>query len=134
MSARSAGVSPLGLCAAVALPEHGIRLPALREELQVAEELRDAGEDLSDLDNIASPHHAIRNGFDLMPTGSAEDWATVVAMSAEMELYGQKRDPGAGHLACLRHRRRCPPRTAASRLGPSRWVRCDGRQADAAEA
>jgi len=52
---------------------------ALREQLEVTEELHDAGEDLSDLDNVASPHHAIRNVFDLMPTASTEDWATVVA-------------------------------------------------------
>jgi uncharacterized protein (DUF885 family) len=52
---------------------------ALREQLEAAEELHDADEDLSDLDNVASPHHAIRNVFDLMPTASVQDWATVAA-------------------------------------------------------
>jgi uncharacterized protein (DUF885 family) len=52
---------------------------ALREQLEVAEELHDADEDLGDLDNLASPHHAIRGVFDLMPTASTEDWASVVA-------------------------------------------------------
>jgi uncharacterized protein (DUF885 family) len=56
-----------------------ITAAALREQLEVAEELHDANEDLSDLDNVASPHHAIRNVFDLMPTALAEDWATVAA-------------------------------------------------------
>ncbi len=52
---------------------------ALRERLEVAEELHDADEDLSDLDNLASPHHAIRNVFALMPTASPHDWAIVTA-------------------------------------------------------
>ena len=52
---------------------------ALRDQLEAAEELHDADEDLSDLDNLASPHHAIRGVFDLMPTSTAEDWANVVA-------------------------------------------------------
>jgi uncharacterized protein (DUF885 family) len=56
-----------------------ITAAALSEQLEAAGELHDADEDLSDLDNVASPHHAIRNVFDLMPTASAEDWATVVA-------------------------------------------------------
>jgi len=56
-----------------------ITVAALREQLEVAEELHDADEDLSDLDNVASPHHAIRRVFDLMPAASTEDWAAVVA-------------------------------------------------------
>lgn len=52
---------------------------ALREQLEAAEELHDVGEDLSDLDNVASAHHAIRGVFDLMPTASTENWATVAA-------------------------------------------------------
>jgi uncharacterized protein (DUF885 family) len=56
-----------------------ITAAALREQLEAAEELHDADEDLSDLDNVASPHHAIRTVFDLMPTASTQDWATVSA-------------------------------------------------------
>ena len=63
-----------------------ITVAALREQLEVAEELHDADEDLSDLDNVASPHHAIRNVFDLMPTASTEDWATVVARLGAVPL------------------------------------------------
>ena len=47
-----------------------ITAAALSEQLEAAGELHDADEDLSDLDNVASPHHAIRNVFDLMPTAS----------------------------------------------------------------
>ena len=63
-----------------------ITAAALGEQLEVAEELHDADEDLSDLNNVASPHHAIRNVFDLMPTASAEDWATVVARLGAVPL------------------------------------------------
>ena len=68
-----------------------ITAAALGEQLEVAEELHDADEDLSDLDNLASPHHAIRGVFDLMPTASAEDWATVVARLGAVPLaaYGE---------------------------------------------
>jgi uncharacterized protein (DUF885 family) len=63
-----------------------ITAAALREQLEVAEELHDADEDLSDLDNVASPHHAIRNVFDLMPTASTQDWATVAARLGAVPL------------------------------------------------
>jgi uncharacterized protein (DUF885 family) len=63
-----------------------ITAAALREQLGVAEELHDADEDLSDLDNVASPHHAIRNVFDLMPTAATEDWATVAARLGSVPL------------------------------------------------
>jgi len=49
-------------------PNDRITAAALREQLEAAEELHGAAEDLADLDNVASPHHAIRNVFDLMPT------------------------------------------------------------------
>ena len=63
-----------------------ITAAALRDQLEVAEELHDAAEDLSDLDNLASPHHAIRGVFDLMPTATTEDWATVVARLGAVPL------------------------------------------------
>jgi uncharacterized protein (DUF885 family) len=59
---------------------------ALGEQLEAAEKLHDADEDVSDLDNVASPHHAIRGVFDLMPTASAEDWATVAARLGAVPL------------------------------------------------
>jgi len=67
-------------------PNDRITAAALREQLEAAEELHGAAEDLADLDNVASPHHAIRNVFDLMPTASAEDWATVVARLGAVPL------------------------------------------------
>jgi len=56
-----------------------ITAAALGAQLEVAEQLHEADEDLSDLNNVSSPHHDIRNVFDLMPTASEQDWATVVA-------------------------------------------------------
>ena len=67
-------------------PNDRITAAALREQLEAAEELHGAAEDLADLDNVASPHHAIRNVFDLMPMASAEDWATVVARLGAVPL------------------------------------------------
>ena len=56
-----------------------ITAAALRDQIEAAEDLHDAGEDLADLDNVASPHHDIRDVFDLMPVTSAQDWAGVAA-------------------------------------------------------
>ena len=54
-----------------------ITVAALRETLELEEELRDAGTEESDLKNIASPLQTIRDIFDLTPTATADDWATV---------------------------------------------------------
>src|SRR3954468_19062605 len=50
---------------------------ALREELEVPEQLRAAGLEEADLNVINSPVQAIRDVFDLMPTRTADDWATI---------------------------------------------------------
>ncbi|MGI8529571.1 MAG: DUF885 domain-containing protein [Geodermatophilaceae bacterium] len=54
-----------------------VTIAALREELELAEELRAAGADLCDLNVIASPPQSVRDVFDLMNTDTAEDWATI---------------------------------------------------------
>jgi uncharacterized protein (DUF885 family) len=54
-----------------------ITAAALREELGVAEELRELGTEESDLKNIASPVQTIRDIFDLTPTRTVENWATI---------------------------------------------------------
>ena len=50
---------------------------ALRETLTVEEELRALDAEESDLKNIGSPAQTIRDTFDLTPTTTADDWATV---------------------------------------------------------
>jgi len=84
-----------------------ITAAALGDQLEVAEELHDADEDLSDLDNLASPHHAIRGVFDLMPTLTPQDWATVAARLGAVRLAL------AGYVESLRtaaHRGHVVPR------------------------
>lgn len=52
------------------------------EQLSLGLELHDADEHLRELNNIASPLQAIRQVFDLMPTGTASDWETIAARMA----------------------------------------------------
>ncbi|MDQ2797174.1 MAG: DUF885 domain-containing protein, partial [Actinomycetota bacterium] len=66
---------------------------ALRSELGLAEQLRDAGADAAHLNNIASPLQEARDTFDLMPTATADDWATVArrlsAIPASLQGYAE---------------------------------------------
>ncbi|TFV58848.1 DUF885 domain-containing protein [Mycobacterium sp. PS03-16] len=50
---------------------------AMRERLGVLVEIHDAGLDVGELNVIASPLQTMRDVFDLMPTGSDEDWAVI---------------------------------------------------------
>ncbi len=50
---------------------------ALRERLGLESEQHAAGEDLTDISNIASGLHAIRDVYDLMPAATESDWATI---------------------------------------------------------
>ncbi|PZS19461.1 MAG: DUF885 domain-containing protein [Pseudonocardiales bacterium] len=58
-------------------PNDRVTAAALGELLSVEEDLRAAGTEEADLNNIASPVQELRDVFDLMPTASADDWATV---------------------------------------------------------
>ncbi|MFG1948105.1 DUF885 domain-containing protein [Nonomuraea sp. NPDC048826] len=55
---------------------------ALRERLQAAEDLRETGAEESHLNNLNSPLQRIRLAFDLMATGTDEDWAAVATRLA----------------------------------------------------
>jgi uncharacterized protein (DUF885 family) len=50
---------------------------ALRERLGLAAQRHQAGEDLADINNIASGLHAIRETYDLMPMATDADWNTI---------------------------------------------------------
>ena len=52
------------------------------EQLSLGLRLHDAGEHLRELNNIASPLQAVRQVFDLMPTGTESEWDTLVARMA----------------------------------------------------
>ena len=54
-----------------------VTLAAMQERLGLELELADAGEQLASLNVIASPAQALRDVFDLMPTGSTDDWSTI---------------------------------------------------------
>jgi uncharacterized protein (DUF885 family) len=62
-----------------------ITAAALREELEVAQQLRETGAEESDLKNIASPLQNVRDSFDLTPTHTADDWATVAQRLAAVQ-------------------------------------------------
>ena len=62
-----------------------ITAAALREELEVREEIRATGAEEADLKNIASPLQGIRDAFDLTPVATVEDWATVARRLAAVE-------------------------------------------------
>lgn len=73
-----------------------VTVAALREELELAEELRAAVADESECNILASPAQQLRDVFDLMPTQTAEDWSTVAARLAGLP------DAVAGYRASLR--------------------------------
>ena len=93
-AARSTLLALEGLVPADATDE--LTLAAMRERLGLELELHAAGEDLRDLNNIASPVQGLRDVFDLMPTETPDDWA---AVSSRLRLL-----PGAveGYVESLR--------------------------------
>ena len=54
-----------------------VTVAAMRERLGVLLDLHEAGLDLGELNVIASPLQTMRDVFDLMPTDTEEDWATI---------------------------------------------------------
>ncbi|WP_375488454.1 DUF885 domain-containing protein [uncultured Jatrophihabitans sp.] len=54
-----------------------ITIAAMRDTLGIEQELRAAGGDEARLDVLESPVQTIRMVFDLMPTATDEDWATI---------------------------------------------------------
>ncbi|EAP97471.1 hypothetical protein JNB_18413 [Janibacter sp. HTCC2649] len=54
-----------------------VTIAAMRERLQLDVDLHEAGLDQCDLNVIASPMQSVRDVFDLMPTDTQEEWATV---------------------------------------------------------
>jgi len=54
-----------------------VTVAALRERLELGLEIHEAGYDRMELNVIASPLQGCRDVFDLMPTATQEDWATI---------------------------------------------------------
>lgn len=70
---------------------------AMIERLSLELELHDAGESYAELNNLASPLQGIRAIFDLMPTETEDDWATI---AARMQSVAGGVD---GYIASLQH-------------------------------
>lgn len=69
---------------------------AMLERLGLEVELYDAGEALANLNNIASPLQDVRMVFDMMPTETTENWATI---ASRMSNVGEAID---GYIESLR--------------------------------
>ncbi|WP_283616562.1 DUF885 family protein, partial [Mycolicibacterium poriferae] len=54
-----------------------VTVAAMRERLGVLLDLHEAGLDLGELNVIACPLQTMRDVFDLMPTDTEQDWATI---------------------------------------------------------
>ena len=54
-----------------------VTISAMRERLQLDVDLHESGLDQCDLNVLASPMQSVRDVFDLMPTDTAEQWATI---------------------------------------------------------
>jgi uncharacterized protein (DUF885 family) len=100
-----------------------VTIAALREELELAEELRAAGADLSALNVIASAPQSVRDVFDLMNTDTAEDWSTIAtrlgAVPAALGGYTESLRAAAseGHVAAVRQVR-AVAKQCADHAGP----------------
>ncbi|WP_129338119.1 DUF885 domain-containing protein [Cellulomonas endophytica] len=85
-----------------------VTVEAMRERIGIGLELAAAGEDLRDLNTIASPAQGVRDVFDLMPTSTEGDWDVVArrlrALPASLAGYGAslRRAADAGQVAALR--------------------------------
>ncbi len=103
---RMPDLSPAGLQAMAALNQRTLRelgqarpaddtdkvtIAAMAERLGVQNDLHELGMPLWELNNIASPVQNLREVFDLMPTGDAEDWSRIArrlsAVPAAIEGY-----------------------------------------------
>ncbi|MGH3435320.1 MAG: DUF885 domain-containing protein [Sciscionella sp.] len=65
-------------------PSQEVAQAVFAERSGVELELHDAGLDVASLNVIASPVQDLRQIFDLMPTGTADDWATIAARLARV--------------------------------------------------
>jgi uncharacterized protein (DUF885 family) len=85
-----------------------VTLDAMRERLELQLEIHESGWDAAELNNIASPAQDIRAIFDLMPTGTGQDWEHIAgrALNVPAAIRGyisslcQARD--AGKIAAAR--------------------------------
>ncbi|WP_432537593.1 DUF885 domain-containing protein [Kineococcus arenarius] len=96
---------------------------ALRERLGVELELHEAGEDLGELNVIASPVQDLRMVFDLVPTASEDDWADaagrLASVPAAVDGYVESLRAAAarGRVAAVRQVEACAAEAASYAAG-----------------
>jgi uncharacterized protein (DUF885 family) len=73
-----------------------VTVAAMRDRLGLALETHEAGEQFADLNVIASPLQGMRDVFDLMPTATTDDWATIASRTRLIP------DAVRGYIASLR--------------------------------
>jgi uncharacterized protein (DUF885 family) len=107
---------------------------ALRDELELAEQLRASGADLAALNNLASPVQTLRDVFDLTPTDTVEQWATVAqrmgALPASIAGYtaSLRLAAGRGQVAARRQVQACATQ-CADNVGPDGFFARFAREA-----
>ncbi|WP_336711521.1 DUF885 domain-containing protein [Arthrobacter sp. USHLN218] len=124
-----AGVEALAECAREALRRledleptddtDRVTLDAMRERLGLDLEIHEAGLDLAEVNNLASPVQDIRAIFDLMPQATIEDWNHIAGRMAHVP------DALAGYASSLREARK------RGRIAPRRQLKTVIEQATA---
>lgn len=100
-----------------------VTIAAMTERLTVHDDLYELGLTLSELNNIASPVQNLRDVFDLMPTGTAEEWSRIAgrlqALPATIEGYVEslRLAAGRGDVAPRRQVQACVVQCEGN-LGP----------------
>jgi uncharacterized protein (DUF885 family) len=100
-----------------------VTIAALREQLTLAEELRDAGQEEGDLNNIASPLQSVRDTFDIMPTATAGNWQTIATRLAAVPnaiggyIESLRYAAARGHVSAVRQVDACV-KQAGDNIGP----------------
>jgi uncharacterized protein (DUF885 family) len=95
-----------------------VTVAALRERLRLEDELAAIGVDDRDLNVIASPVQSLRSVYDLMPTDTVEDWATIAARMAgtpraiEGYVESLRRGMATGRTPARRQVERCAEQAA----------------------
>ncbi|WP_338748337.1 DUF885 domain-containing protein [Janibacter alittae] len=90
-----------------------VTLEAMRERLGLAEEMHEVGLDQSEINVLASPMQSVRDVFDVMPTVTADDWATIATRMAKvpraLEQWTESLSSSAdaGRIAPRRQYERC---------------------------
>ena len=85
-----------------------VTVAALREELELAEQLRATGAEESALNSVASPVQSLRDVFDLMAKDDADDWAVIarrlsgLPTATEQYLASLRLAAGRGRISAAR--------------------------------